>query len=169
MAKFIRKIDRRTWLTDVSLALDDRIEIGFTQFKDLANKPSVYAGDTQNDIGVALAAVAWEGCKRDIGKIKKTDYVVITDEQISRAGLQVIKTPATIVWARLRGRHYELTRHGKPCTDSDLRRLVQILIEHGAEHGREKPIVLKQIARIETTSNPFRRVFMRLRMWWGSR
>jgi hypothetical protein len=166
--KFIRKISSRAWLTDDTLTLDVRIERGVAKFRDAENKPSVYIAGTESDVSLALAALEWNR-KRDIEKIRKADYVVITDDQISRAGLHLTRTPAPIQWPRLRGRHCELTRHGEPCSDADLRRLVQLLIAEEAEHGWIGAEDLKEIARIESTRNPLRKVFRRLRMWLRSR
>ena len=131
MAKFIRKISSGAWLTDDTLTLDDGIARGVAKFRDAENKPSMYVAGTESDISLALAALEWNR-KRDIEKIRKADYVVITDAQISRAGLRLTRTPAPIRWPRLRGRHYELTRLGEPCTESDLRGLVRLLIDEGA-------------------------------------
>ena len=144
MAKFIRKIDSRTWLTNPSLV--DRVRKAVGAFNDRGGKPSVYAGDSPEDRILAVSALAWNR-RRGIEKIEKTDYVIITDEQIVEAGLTLVATKSTIEWTALENRHFEITRDGSTCTEEDLRRLVEILIRDKAEHGRFAKEELKEEAR----------------------
>ena len=144
MAKFVRKVDKRTWLTDARLK--DRVERGVNQFRDPEDKPSVYKGDTREEITLAIAALAWDRKGRIVERIERTDYVIITDDCIREAGLSLVQTPSVIPWPALEDRHFQLTRAGAPCTDEDLRRLVETLIARGAEHDRIPRDELRRIA-----------------------
>ena len=144
MAKFVRKVDKRTWLTDTRLK--DRVENGVKQFRDPEGRPSVFKGDTRDEITLAIVALAWDRKDRIVERIEKTDYVIITDDCITEAGLRLVQTPSVIPWLTLEDRHFELTRSGAPCTDEDLRRLVKILIVKEAEHDRLGPDVLQKAA-----------------------
>ena len=145
MPAYIRKVDARSWLTDNSLDVDKRIEKGVSHFRD--PKPSVYIADEREDRAVAMAALAWERRNREIDRIGKTDFVIVTADQITQAGLTLVKTPSNVPWPVLQDHHYEITRDGDPCTDGDLRRLVRILIRDTAEHGRFRKGELQAIAR----------------------
>ena len=154
MAKFIRKVDKRTWLTNNDMPFSERLEKGIEQLRDLPdNRPSVYAADKDENRLAAIAAVAWDRRGRKVDLISKTDYVIITGEQVSQAGLELVPEKPTIPWAVLEDKHFVLTRGAAPCGDDDLRRLVTILIEQRAEHGRYSKAVLRDAsAKYETQS-----------------
>lgn len=147
MAKFIRKIERTTWLTDESL--EDRLQCGVDQLRDKSGKPSVYEVTCARDTEVALAAIM---AKRQEGsgmRINKAMYVEISTDQIERAELEIKSEPASIDWEELNGKHFVLTRKGEPCSDEDLQRLVDILIHDDARHGRVKKDRLREIVEMK--------------------
>ena len=147
MAKFIRKIASRTWLTDESL--EDRLQRGVAKLRDDSGQPSVYEVTCARDTEVALAAIAAR--RQEVFKmsIQHADFVEISSDQIARAGLRTDSEPASIDWAELEGKHFVLTRKGEPCSDEDLQRLVDILIHDDARHGRVKKDRLREIVEMK--------------------
>lgn len=143
MAKFIRKIARRTWLTDESL--EDRLQCGVDQLRDESGKPSVYEVTCATDTEVALAAIAAKRQEVSKMRIQHAMFVEISTDQIARAGLKIESEPASIDWEELDGKHFVLTRKGEPCSSEDLRRLVKILIDDDAHHDRVQKDRLREI------------------------
>lgn len=147
MAKFIRKIASRTWLTDESL--EDRLQRGARQLQDDSRKPSVYQVSCATDTEVVLAAIAARRQEVFGMSIQQARYVEISTDQIARAGLNIESEPASIDWEELEGKHFVLTRKGEPCSDEDLQRLVDILIHDDARHGRVKKDRLREIVEMK--------------------
>lgn len=148
MRVYVRKVASRAWLTDdPRKSRQERIMAGAKQFRDQAGKPSVYEVSTPEDRTIAIAAVAWEAAQRQVEKMRKADFVVITDEHLQAAALTVARTPTSIPWPVLRGRHFELTKDERPCDEQDIARLVRVLIDRGAEHGRFTRANLQSSAR----------------------
>lgn len=147
MAKFIRKIASRTWLTDESL--EDRLQRGARQLQDDSGKPSVYQVSCATDTEVVLAAIAARRQEVFKMRIQHANFVEISSDQIARAGLKVDSEPASIDWAELEGKHFVLTRKGEPCSDDDLRVLVEILINDDAHHDRVKKDRLREIVEMK--------------------
>lgn len=143
MAKFIRKIASRTWLTDESL--EDRLQRGVDQLRDESGKPSVYEVTCARDTEVALAAIAAKRQEVSKMRIQHAMFVEISTDQIERAGLRTDSEPASIDWAELKKKHFVLTRKGEPCSSEDLRRLVKILINDDAHHDRVQKDRLREI------------------------
>ena len=149
MAKFIRKIASRTWLTDESL--EDRLQRGAHQLQHRSGKPSIYKVTCARDTEVVLAAIAVRRQEEFNMSIQHADFVEISSDQIARAGLDIESEPASIDWAELEGKHFVLTRKGEPCKDEDLRRLVEILINDDAHHDRVKKDRLCEIVEMKKT------------------
>lgn len=143
MAKYLRKVSIKTWLTDAES--QERVERGIRQFRDKKDQPSIYLVRSEAEINTVVAAVEWQRCQFMGGKIRKADYVLLTDEQISQAGLALQLQESTIPWKELEGRHYVLTRQGEACNEEDLRRLVEILVETQSESGRVKASELRSV------------------------
>lgn len=147
MPIYIRKVDKRTWITGTGKTLAERIQAGVGQFRDPEGKPSLYRADTVKDRKIAIAAVAWNRAREKVKDIRKSDFILITEEDLTAAGLSVQPTPSNIRWPILRNRHFEMVRDGDSCTNDDLAGLVRILIERPAEHGRFQPAELRLVAR----------------------
>ena len=147
MAKFIRKIASRTWLTDESL--EDRLQRGTHQLQHRSGKPSIYKVTCARDTEVVLAAIAVRRQEEFNMSIQHADFVEISSDQIARAGLDIESEPASIDWEELEGKHFVLTRKGEPCSDEDLQRLVEILIHDHAHNDRVQKDRLREIVEMK--------------------
>jgi len=167
VAKYLRKVESVTWLTDEGESLDVRVNKGLKQFSDPGNKPSIYSANSPEEIKVAVAALAWNKKNRDIDRIKRTQFVFVTDTQLAEAQLKLVRTRPYISWKYLRKRHFEITVNKTPCSNDDLARLLGILIQGKAKSDRISAKILQQVARKHAGRSLFRDMWQSIRCFFG--
>lgn len=147
MGIFVRKVSKRTWLTDTTKPLEERIRAGAAQFRDTrTGKPSIFDASSEHAIRLGVAAVAWEAAKRISQDIhRRYDYVLLTSDHIRIAGLREVRTRPSVSWRALRRRHFELTMNGAALEEAHLEGLVRAVIANPAGDGRISGDELKAI------------------------